>query len=714
MSNLNDFNAPEFGPENNSPNGSGNNNGNHNGNPNGNNDNNNNGNSPKKPNGQSALVFLMFTLVALLIMSFFTNRHENMGTKETSYTEFLQQLEEGNVATVEYDMYQINYTLVEKEKDYEITYYTGYIEDPELVDEIKTMKTKEGELVDVKASVPDTTSSMIMEVVGWVLPLVLMWVLLGFLMRKMSGGAMGVGKTTAKVYVEKSTGVTFKDVAGQDEAKETLQEMVDFLHHPEKYKEIGAKLPKGALLVGPPGTGKTLLAKAVAGEAGVPFFSLAGSDFVEMFVGVGASRVRDLFREAQKMAPCIIFIDEIDAIGKSRDSGRYGGGNDEREQTLNQLLAEMDGFDTSKGILILAATNRPEVLDKALLRPGRFDRRVIVDKPDLKGRLETLKVHSEDVAMDETVDLDALALATAGLVGSDLANMINEAAILAVKAGRKFVNQHDLFEAFELVAVGGKEKKDRVMGEKERKIVAYHEVGHALVSALQKDAEPVQKITIVPRTMGALGYTLQTPEEEKYLETKEELISKITTYMAGRAAEMLQFNSATSGAANDIENATKIARAMITMYGMSDRFGMMCLATVENQYLSGSAGLICGEHTASQIDEEVLAVINASYQSAYTMLEENKEILDKISEYLFEKETITGKEFMQMFRKMKGIPEPEEVTEKIADAEANTDVEEASMQMKGTSEEAVEKSMVSEEKKDEFLEVLIEMTERKQ
>ena len=666
MSNINDFNGSEFGPENNSPNGNSNGAGNGNGNNNG--DNNGSGNGPKKPNGQNALVFIMFTLVALLVMSFFTSQRESMTTSETSYTEFLHQLEEGNVASVEYDMYQINYTLLAEEGKKEVTYYTGYIEDPDLVDEIKTMKNKEGELVDVKAAVPDTTSSMIMEVVGWVLPLVLMWILLGFLMRKMAGGSMGVGKNTAKVYVEKSTGVTFKDVAGQDEAKETLQEMVDFLHHPEKYKEIGAKLPKGALLVGPPGTGKTLLAKAVAGEAGVPFFSLAGSDFVEMFVGVGASRVRDLFKEAQKMAPCIIFIDEIDAIGKSRDSSRYGGGNDEREQTLNQLLAEMDGFDTSKGILILAATNRPEVLDKALLRPGRFDRRVIVDKPDLKGRLETLKVHSKDVSMDETVDLDALALATAGLVGSDLANMINEAAILAVKAGRKYVNQHDLFEAFELVAVGGKEKKDRVMGEKERKIVAYHEVGHALVSALQNDSEPVQKITLVPRTMGALGYTLQTPEEEKYLETKEELISKIKTYMAGRAAEMLQFNSATSGAANDIENATKIARAMITMYGMSDRFGMMCLATVEHQYLGGGAGLICGEDTASQIDEEVLSVINTCYNDAYKMLEDNKEVLDKISEYLFEKETITGKEFMKMFRELKGIPEPEEeVKEKDQD-----------------------------------------------
>ena len=652
MSNLNDYNNPEQGPDNNGH-GNGNNNGN-------NGDNGNNGNGSGKKNGQYILGFVLFTLVALFIMSFFSTRFNQMSSKETTYTEFLKQLNAGNVKSVVYDSYEIDYKLVEDTVKYDVTYYTGYIEDPELVEALKTMTTKEGKPIEVSAAVPDDTAALILNILSFIIPLVIMWMLFGFLMKRMGGGAMGVGKTTAKVYVEKTTGVSFKDVAGQDEAKESLQEMVDFLHNPAKYREIGAKLPKGALLVGPPGTGKTLLAKAVAGEAGVPFFSLAGSDFVEMFVGVGASRVRDLFKEAQKMAPCIIFIDEIDAIGKSRDSSRYGGGNDEREQTLNQLLAEMDGFDTSKGILILAATNRPEVLDKALLRPGRFDRRVIVDKPDLKGRLETLKVHSKDVAMDETVDLDALALATAGLVGSDLANIINEAAILAVKGGRKFVNQADLFEAFELVAVGGKEKKDRVMSEKERKIVAYHEVGHALVSALQKETEPVQKITIVPRTMGALGYTLQTPEEEKYLETKEELIAKITTYMAGRAAEMVQFNSATSGAANDIENATKIARAMITMYGMSDRFGMMCLATVEHQYLGGGAGLICGEDTAGYIDEEVLALINSCYNEACRMLEENKEILDRISEYLFEKETITGKEFMKMFREMKGIPEPED------------------------------------------------------
>ena len=626
---------------------------------NNNNGNNNNDNNKKNHNGQMILGFIMVTLVALFLISLFSSRFSQMSSKETTYSEFLEQLDKKNIKTVEFSSYEMDYTLVKDKAPYKVTYYTGIVNDMDLIRTLKNAKTSEGKAIEISATVPDNTSTWLVNILSFIIPLVLIWILFGFLMKRMGGGAMGVGKTTAKVYVEKTTGVTFKDVAGQDEAKESLQEVVDFLHNPKKYRDIGAKLPKGALLVGPPGTGKTLLAKAVAGEANVPFFSLAGSDFVEMFVGVGASRVRDLFKEAQKMAPCIIFIDEIDAIGKSRDS-RYGGGNDEREQTLNQLLAEMDGFDASKGILILAATNRPEVLDKALLRPGRFDRRIIVDKPDLKGRLETLKVHSKDVHMDETVDLDALALATAGLVGSDLANMINEAAINAVKNGRKFVNQSDLFEAFELVAVGGKEKKDRVMSDKERKIVSYHEVGHALVSALQKNTEPVQKITIVPRTMGALGYTLQTPEEEKYLETKDELLAKITTYMAGRAAEVLVFQSVTSGAANDIEQATKIARAMVTMYGMSDKFGMMCLATVENQYLDGRAGLICGEDTAGMIDKEVLDIINHSYDEAMRMLTENRESLDHISEYLYEKETITGKEFMKIFREMKGLPEPEE------------------------------------------------------
>ena len=618
----------------------------------------NSGGNRNNRGGQGIMAFVITALLALFVYALISNHISNASTQEKTYTDFLEELDKGNVKSVEFDSYEIDYTLVDDGHDsYDVKYYTGRIADEELLKELKTSKTSEGKPIKINAAIPDNTSTWVLNILSFIIPLLLLWVLFAFLSKKMGGSmGMGVGKSTAKVYVEKSTGVTFKDVAGQDEAKESLQEVVDFLHNPGKYKTIGAKLPKGALLVGPPGTGKTLLAKAVAGEAGVPFFSLAGSDFVEMFVGVGASRVRDLFKEAQKMAPCIIFIDEIDAIGKSRDS-KFGSGNDEREQTLNQLLAEMDGFDTSKGLLILAATNRPEVLDKALLRPGRFDRRIIVDKPDLKGRLETLKVHSKDVKMDETVDLDALALATAGLVGSDLANMINEAAINAVKHGRQFVNQADLFEAFELVAVGGKEKKDRVMSDKERKIVSYHEVGHALVSALQKNTEPVQKITIVPRTMGALGYTLQTPEEEKYLETKDELIAKITTFMAGRAAEVVVFHSATSGAANDIENATKIARAMVTMYGMSDKFGMMCLATVETQYLDGRAGLICGEDTSAEIDKEVLGIINHCYNEATKLLEDNRVILDRISDYLYEKETITGKEFMKMFREMKGIPE---------------------------------------------------------
>ena len=628
------------GPGNNGSNGNNNNNGN-------NGDNNNKNNK----NGQMIMVFILVSLVSLFIMSMVMNRYTSMSTSEISYSDFLQMVEDGKVESVEFDSYQINITPVSENKNpylQEQTYYCGRLDDPDLLPLLKDKG------ITISRVIPDNTSTWIYNILSFLLPLVLIWILMGVLMKRMGGGAMGVGKSTAKVYVEKTTGVTFKDVAGQDEAKESLQEVVDFLHNPKKYREIGAKLPKGALLVGPPGTGKTLLAKAVAGEAGVPFFSLAGSDFVEMFVGVGASRVRDLFKEAQKQAPCIIFIDELDAIGKSLDS-RYG---DDREQTLNQLLAEMDGFDTSKGLLILAATNRPEVLDKALLRPGRFDRRIIVDKPDLKGRLETLKVHSKDVLMDETVDLDALALATAGLVGSvgsDLANMINEAAINAVKKGRKYVNQADLFEAFELVAVGGKEKKDRVMSDKERKIVSYHEVGHAIVTALQKNTEPVQKITIVPRTMGALGYTLQTPEEEKFLQTKDELFAKITTYMAGRAAEVLVFSSATSGAANDIENATAIARAMVTQYGMSDKFGMMCLATTENQYLDNRAGLICGEETAAQIDGEVLSIINKCYDDAMQLLIENRESLDKISEYLYEHETITGKEFMKIFREIKAF-----------------------------------------------------------
>lgn len=633
------------------------NNGNNNqngGNNNQNNGNNNQNGDKKGGNGQMILAFVIITLVTLFFMSLLNRCSADMTSQRITYTEFVQMVKDDKVEKVEVGANQYNITPKPDDKTLvKMTYYTGFIKDENLLDLLNKHK------VEIDGYIPNNTSTWVFNILSIVLPLIIIWIIFGAVMKKAGGGMMGVGKSNAKVYVEKTTGVTFKDVAGQDEAKESLQEVVDFLHNPKKYREIGAKLPKGALLVGPPGTGKTLLAKAVAGEANVPFFSLAGSDFVEMFVGVGASRVRDLFKDAQKQAPCIIFIDEIDAIGKSRDS-RFGGGNDEREQTLNQLLAEMDGFDTSKGLLVLAATNRPEVLDKALLRPGRFDRRIIVDKPDLKGRLETLKVHSKDVHMDESVDLEAIALASAGLVGSDLANMINEAAINAVKHNRKFVNQSDLFEAFEIVAVGGKEKKDRAMSNHEKKIVSYHEVGHAMVTALQKNTEPVQKITIVPRTMGALGYTLQTPEEEKFLETKDELIAKITTYMAGRAAEELVFHSATSGAANDIENATKIARAMITQFGMSDKFGMMSLASVDNAYLDGAAHLNCGDETAAQIDEEVRTMIHNCYQEAYQLLEENREVLDHIADYLYEHETITGKEFMKIFRELKGLPDPDE------------------------------------------------------
>lgn len=633
------------------------NNGNNNqngGNNNQNNGNNNQNGDKKGGNGQMILAFVIITLVTLFFMSLLNRCSADMTSQRITYTEFVQMVKDDKVEKVEVGANQYNITPKSDDKTLvKMTYYTGFIKDENLLDLLNKHK------VEIDGYIPNNTSTWVFNILSIVLPLIIIWIIFGAVMKKAGGGMMGVGKSNAKVYVEKTTGVTFKDVAGQDEAKESLQEVVDFLHNPKKYREIGAKLPKGALLVGPPGTGKTLLAKAVAGEANVPFFSLAGSDFVEMFVGVGASRVRDLFKDAQKQAPCIIFIDEIDAIGKSRDS-RFGGGNDEREQTLNQLLAEMDGFDTSKGLLVLAATNRPEVLDKALLRPGRFDRRIIVDKPDLKGRLETLKVHSKDVHMDESVDLEAIALASAGLVGSDLANMINEAAINAVKHNRKFVNQSDLFEAFEIVAVGGKEKKDRAMSNHEKKIVSYHEVGHAMVTALQKNTEPVQKITIVPRTMGALGYTLQTPEEEKFLETKDELIAKITTYMAGRAAEELVFHSATSGAANDIENATKIARAMITQFGMSDKFGMMSLASVDNAHLDGAAHLNCGDETAAQIDEEVRTMIHNCYQEAYQLLEENREVLDHIADYLYEHETITGKEFMKIFRELKGLPDPDE------------------------------------------------------
>lgn len=620
-------------------------------------DNQNNKNNKNNKQGIS-FILLVTVITSILVVALF--QFQGMtSAKEITYNKFLKMVDDGKVKKVEIQSDKIM-IVTKKDKDSGISqeYYTGVVNDDELTNRLE----KAG--VEFNQEIPDTTSAVAMNVILTFLPIAFFVGMIVWMTKRMSkgGGMMGIGKSNAKMYVEKQTGVTFKDVAGQDEAKESLQEVVDFLHNPGKYTSVGAKLPKGALLVGPPGTGKTLLAKAVAGEAKVPFFSLSGSAFVEMYVGVGASRVRDLFKQAQQMAPCIIFIDEIDAIGKSRDNQM--GGNDEREQTLNQLLAEMDGFESNKGLVLLAATNRPEILDPALLRPGRFDRRIIVEKPDLKGRVEVLKVHSKDVKMDETVNLEEIALATSGAVGSDLANMINEAAINAVKNGRKFVNQSDLFDAFELVAVGGKEKKDRVMSDKERKIVSYHEVGHAMVTALQKNTEPVQKITIVPRTMGALGYTLQTPEEEKYLQTKDELLAKITTYMAGRAAEVLVFQSATSGAANDIEQATAIARAMVTQYGMSDKFGMMCLATVENQYLDNRAGLICGEDTAAQIDKEVLAIINHAYDEAIRLLTENREVLDHIAEYLYEHETITGKEFMKIFRELKGIPEPEDEAEK--------------------------------------------------
>ena len=565
-------------------------------------------------------------------------------------------------------------------------YYTGIVKDDTISDRLY----KAG--VEYEQKIPDSTSYMVMNLLVNIVPLVIMIGLGVMLMRRMTkgGGMMGVGKSNAKMYVEKSTGVTFKDVAGQDEAKDSLQEVVDCLHNPGKYTGIGAKLPKGALLVGPPGTGKTLLAKAVAGEAKVPFFSLSGSAFVEMYVGVGASRVRDLFKQAQQMAPCIVFIDEIDAIGKSRDSALGGGGNDEREQTLNQLLAEMDGFDTNKGLLVLAATNRPEVLDPALLRPGRFDRRIIVDKPDLKGRVEILKVHAKDVKMDETVNLEEIALATSGAVGSDLANMINEAAITAVKHGRQVVSQKDLFEAVEVVLVG-KEKKDRIMSAEERRIVSYHEVGHALVTALQKNTEPVQKITIVPRTMGALGYVLQTPEEEKFLNTKKELEAMIVVALGGRAAEEIVFDTVTTGASNDIEQATKIARAMITQYGMSERFGLMGLESVQSRYLDGRAVRNCGEATAAEIDEEIMKMLKASYEEAKRLLSANRDALDKIAAFLIEKETITGKEFMKIFREVKGIPEPEE-----ADGEKKEEQESGRILMKPTETQAAEPETVKE------------------
>ena len=611
----------------------------------------NNGKMPK--NMQTIIILVISGLLMLMLISFMNTWIQGATNREISYDDFIEMLEKGKVSSVSIQSDRIIIEPKEQVNAFtNITFYTGIAEDRTTI----SNRCQEAG-VEYKAVVPDSSSGIIDFIVVWVLPVLLMYLVLGFFVRKMTkggGGMMGVGKSNAKVYVQKETGVTFRDVAGQDEAKESLTEIVDFLHNPGKYAKIGAKLPKGALLVGPPGTGKTLLAKAVAGEAKVPFFSLAGSDFVEMFVGVGASRVRDLFKQAQQAAPCIIFIDEIDAIGKTRDS-RYGG-NDEREKSLNQLLSEMDGFDTSKGLLILAATNRPEVLDKALLRPGRFDRRIIVDKPDLKGRLETLKVHAKNVLMDDTVNLEEIALATSGAVGSDLANMINEAAILAVKQGRNVVSQADLFESVEVV-IAGKEKKDRILSSQEKKTVAYHEVGHALVTALQKDAEPVQKITIVPRTMGSLGYVMQVPEEEKYLMSKDELEARLVTLLAGRAAEEIVFSSITTGASNDIEKATQIARAMITQYGMSDKFGLMSLESVENPYLDGRTVMNCGDATAGEVDKEVMKLLKVCFEKAKLLLIENRDILDKIAAFLYEKETITGKEFMKIFHEVKKLPE---------------------------------------------------------
>ena len=612
------------------------------------NDKNKNSNGKMPGSGQVFATILIAGLITLAVVMWMSSFWGNKA--RVPYSDFVQLVEDGRVESAEVDSSQIYFKLKKDSSNKGL-----------FLDELVTIRMESGDQLTQRLLANGVKSEQVHQntaiwsIVSYVLMFGCLVFFMNFMMRRMGGGVMGVGKSTAKMYMQKETGVTFKDVAGQDEAKESLVEIVDFLHNPGKYTHIGAKLPKGALLVGPPGTGKTLLAKAVAGEAQVPFYSLSGSDFVEMFVGVGASRVRDLFKQAQENAPCIIFIDEVDAIGKSRDS-RFGGGNDEREQTLNQLLSEMDGFDSSKGLLVLAATNRPEILDPALLRPGRFDRRIIVDKPDLKGRVSILKVHSRNVSLDETVDLDAIALATSGAVGSDLANMINEAAILAVKNGRNAVSQKDLFEAVEVVLVG-KEKKDRILSKEERRIVSYHEVGHALVSALQKDSEPVQKITIVPRTMGALGYVMHVPEEEKYLNTEKELRAMLVGALGGRAAEELVFDTVTTGAANDIEQATRIARAMVTQYGMSKKFGLMGLATQENQYLSGRAVLNCGEETASEIDQEVMKILKESYEEAKRLLSENREIMDKIAEFLIEKETITGKEFMKIFRECKGIKE---------------------------------------------------------
>ena len=634
-----------------------------------NNRNDGNGNPNQNRNHSTILIFLVVTLVTLVLMSIVNRAMNDSTSMEITYDQFLDLLDQNLVDSVTVD--QDKLTIVTKNQGLanqgiEMKYYTGRINDPALVERLDAAN------VEFKEKIPDNTTSLILNVVLSFAPLILIWILMGVVLRRMSGsgGMMGVGKSRAKMYMQSETGVTFKDVAGQDEAKESLQETVEFLEHPEKYADIGAKLPKGCLLVGPPGTGKTLLAKAVAGEAHVPFFSLTGSDFVEMFVGVGASRVRDLFDEAKKNAPCIIFIDEIDAIGKSRNSGGYGG-NDEREQTLNQLLSEMDGFDTSKGLLILAATNRPEVLDPALLRPGRFDRRVTVEKPDLQGRIDVLKVHAKNVHLDDTVDLKEIALSTSGAVGSDLANMINEAAILAVKNNRAAVSQKDLLEAVELVLVG-KEKKNRILSREERRIVSYHEVGHALVSALQKHSEPVQKITIVPRTMGALGYVMNVPEEEKFLNTEAEIRAMLVEFVAGRAAEEIVFNTVTTGAANDIEKATRVARAMVTQYGMSEKFGLAQLESPASQYLDdGRIVMNCSDATAAEVDHEVIRILKDSYDQAKKLLSEHRQAMNRIAEFLIEKETITGKEFMDLFYEVEGIDPSEVKKEKEARIKEN-------------------------------------------
>ena len=640
--------------------------------------NNHNDNPNKKKNIKSAIILLVVCLGITALFTSVMSRYKNGSQKKISYSKFLTMLEKGEIKKVQVADRKIYIEPKTQQNPLmKTTYYTVSMNDALLVNRLK--EAEDNNKISSYEQQDSSGSNAILSVmVSYVLPFVLIYAMMYFVMRGIGkgGGMMGsVGKSNAKVYVEKKTGVTFADVAGQDEAKESLTEMVDFLHNPGKYIEIGARLPKGALLVGPPGTGKTLLAKAVAGEANVPFFSLSGSDFVEMFVGVGASRVRDLFKQAQSMAPCIIFIDEIDAIGKSRDS-RYGGGNDEREQTLNALLAEMDGFDSSKGLVILAATNRPEVLDKALLRPGRFDRRVIVERPDLKGRVETLKVHAKNVKMDETVNFDEIALATSGAVGSDLANMINEAALAAVKAGREAVSQKDLLEAVEVV-IAGKEKKDRILGEEEKKIVSYHEVGHAMAIAVQKNTEPVQKITIVPRTMGALGYTMQVPEEEKYLMSKEQMLSELVTLFGGRAAEEVVFNSVTTGASNDIERATQIARAMVTQYGMSERFGLMGLESVQNRYLDGRAVMNCSDATGALIDEEVKEMLKVAYDKAKKIIEDHREVMDEIAEFLIEKETITGKEFMEIYNKSLKKDELESVEANVEEDKEKTELSEA-------------------------------------